>query len=466
MNTNNYTNDVENAPINIQDIIRLILQYKRLIGLVVSFCLMIGLAFAYLKPRQYEADVLLQVSSGQSVGLGKLGMAAALGMGGAAGSAASQIALIKSRYILEPVIKKLHLNVDVQYDSVWKQLTREKAVPYKNLDIDVFLVPNEQIKKPFYLRKDSDNDISLLDSHHQLIVSGKVGDLLHNPDHSIEVKINRYHADIGTEYILKRIPIEKVQKKLIKMLFIQEAGAKGMSGTGLISLKLKGNNPEQVVQTLNEIALTAERNDEKKKAHETQQMLSLLSKQIPISAHELEKSEQELNHYRETSGRIDYAIQTKLLINEFTEVDKKLTQLNLLKGSLQLNFKSTHPRLIKLNQKISSLQAHKRHLKLKLKSLPSSDQIAINLLRDVAVKKTLYTVLLKKIQELQVFKAGNKSTLSILAAAEHPEEPISRHLLAIGIFSIALGIFMSGLIIYVITLLNQQPKKQYLPSNS
>jgi len=309
-------------------------------------------------------------------------------------------------------------------------------------------VPQSSLNHAFQVVVDKPNHVQVFDENKHRIMDGAIGSQLWNSTKTIQLVIQDIHAPVGARFILTKRSKASVVGELTGHLKIEEVGGKTQRGTGVLSLMFTGASPTKVVSVLNTIAQVAKEQDAKKKSQEASQTLDFLYKQLPITKAQLEKAEYQLNNYRAKSGKIDIKLQTQFLLNQLSDLDKKLGELQINKIDMQQRYTIRHPILIALETQIQALTTQHRVLEQHLKSLPASDQIAVNLLRDVDVKKTLYTILLSKIQELQVVKAGTISSLRILADARVPDAPLPRHGLSVYIVSIFIGILLSFLIIF------------------
>ncbi len=129
-------------------------------------------------------------------------------------------------------------------------------------------------------------------------------------------------------------------------------------------------------------------------------------------------------------------------------MDKRIEELRINKIDMLQRYTTRHPALQALNLQIQGLKTERDELTIRVKNLPASDQIIVNLLRDVEVKKTLYLILLNKIQELQVVKAGTVSNITILSYAALPDGPLPEKNIVIYFASILAGLMLSGLLIF------------------
>ncbi len=399
--------------------------YKWILLLTSLVGLTLGVYYALKQPTRYQSTALLQIEN-KSSAMGALSQQSLLG-GGSGSDASTQIALLQSRFILEPVIEALGLNISVSQrpSSIWARLSpwTEKQI----LPVSTFSVPEEEVNKPFDLVVDKPDHISLYDVNRELILSGAIGDELVSRDGKFRLETDKEVSapTEGTQFTLIKRSANKAVKRLQGTLTVEEMGQKSFKGgTGVLELSLKGINKAETLLTLNTIAETARANDAQKKAKEASQTLAFLEEQLPITKQQLEDAEKKLNHYRATSGKIDIKIQSDFLLQQLADLDRQLNALKVKKIEMRQHYKSTHPAWIALEAQVKALRIQRGELERSLKELPASDQVAVNLMREVDVKQGLYMVLLNKIQELQVVKAGTVSDVRILSNATLPDTPL------------------------------------------
>lgn len=374
-------------------------------------------------PLQYRSNALLQIENKAGYGQASLGVQQMfLGGLGNNDSSMTQIALIKSRFILEPVVEKTGLSIMLTSRPV---TLMQRLFPHKKkLPIVVqFDVPRVQLNKNFLLKILPSHEGVLYDSKKKEVLRGPLGKRLVSQDGKIKFKVES-NADVEGEYSLSKRSTQRAIESLLSGLMIEEAGSKMRQNTGILDVSLRGTNPSKVVQILNTIAEVTCAKDAEKKAQEAAQTLKFLYGQLPIAKKSLQEAEKSLNQYRAKSGKIDIKLQTQFLLNELSDLARKRSELQVKKFEALQQYTSAHPLMVALDEQIRVLTLQDQKLLQNLKTLPASDQVAVNLMRDVKVKQSLYVVLLKKIQELQVIKAGTVSSVRILAYAKIPDAPI------------------------------------------
>jgi len=422
---------------------------KWIILAILTFFLVLGVFYTSKQVPQYRVNALLQIDSKQP-GVGPSGsIASQLFVGGVSSDAApTQIALIRSRFILEPVIRSLGLDIYVQPQLTWWQRIFSSSTINHQLTVASLHVPHSLINKRLTLIVDKLNHVQLYDEAKQMLLQGPTAVQLSSSNGRIQLKIKSIKAPVGSWFTLVKQSDVKVIKSVSDALNIEESGAKIHQNTGILDISLSGDKPQSIVNTLNAIVNMTKLKDADKKAQEAAQTLAFLYKQLPVTKNLLENAERDLNRYRAKSGKIDIKLQTQFLLSRMADLARQQAELQIKKIEMLQQYTDIHPLIIALNAQIKALQTQQNKMQLELRKLPASDQVALNLMRDVKVKQALYMVLLKKIQELQVVKAGTISGVRILSYAQLPDAPLPAKRVVVWVSSLLCGFMFSFVVIF------------------
>lgn len=445
--------------------------------IIVSILIFFALSsiFAILKPPVYQSNVLLEVQDDQN-DLGKLSTTLLPLSSDDATATNKQIALIKSRFIIEPVIKNLALDIRIQPHyfpiiGAWyaRHHSQSLASPLfgtkynwggENLKISQLDVPASEENKKLTLVANGNNSYYVLDENHKKILQGVVGITAanYNPNNPLSIKVDSLQAQKGAQFYVTKIPLEDVINQLSSQLIITELGANAETGdkTGVLQISLTDTNPVTAVNILRAIAATIVQSNMAYKSLEAEKTLEFLNQQLPIIKQSLNDAEYKLNHYLAKRGALDLPTATRLLLTQISSDEAQLAQLNILKAQRLQQYTPSHPFIIQLNDEINALQNEINSLRIRASRLPAADQQATNLSRDVQVKSQLYLLLLNKIQEMQVTKAGTISDVRVLSSAELPEAPLPLAKSVIIMGGIILGFVIGCLIVFTRRMLQQQ----------
>lgn len=436
-----------------QMIFNLLRANKWLLAIILSFSLAIAYVYTSSKIPQYKSEALFQVDAvkGNSTVLDTLSLSSSAG----SNFVDTEIALIKSRFILDKVVDKLSLDVKVVgvKHSLWDRLFSRKYKPEDQLKIRTFDVPQPLLNKRFEIIIEPEHRLRLISSNGKEILSGNIGTLLRNNEAGISLFVERVDAKSGTHFGIIKYSKTIITNKLISKLNISEmrGNVASRGSTGILNMSLTGEDPKLVANILNTIVLIASQEDAKKKALEASQTLEFLHKQLPSTKQDLLRSEKKLNAFRAKSGKIDLKYQAQYLLTQFLDMDKRLEELGVERVNLLKRYTEVHPAVSRLESDINTIKEQRRNLEGNLKLLPKSEQQEINLSRDVKVKQSLYLLLLNKIQELQVVKAGTVSGVISLSKATLPDGPVPVKKLFVYFVSMVVGF-----VIFVILVLGRR----------
>ncbi len=413
----------------------------------------IGLAYFLLVLPIYSSSTLIQVNNRSG---GFDGIQEALGSAGsflsASGLAASpseiEIALINSRFVLQPVIEKLNLNVKIKPNyfpligSIYAHFHQKDPLmnpplglsnfPWggEKLQIAQFEIPYILEDTKFNLKVEHDGHYKIYTSDGDLLVQGEVGKLAQSTldSHPVKIFITKIIAHPGASFTIIQKPMDEIIDNLSSNLFIMDLGNnRDKSKTGVLKLSLKGHDPILLPQILNTIIQFTVQNNINKNSAEASKTLDFLNKQIPIVRKNLDIAETNLNEYRAKGGTMSISQEGRILLASIAALERSKEELRLKKIDMLQEFTPNHPFIITTDQKREQLDKEIINLKHKVKMLPKMDQKAFGLERDVRVKSQLYLVLLNKIQQLEILKAGTLGDIRVLSLATMPIQPISNN---------------------------------------
>jgi tyrosine-protein kinase Etk/Wzc len=434
---------------------------------IISMSLVIfvfAMTYITFKPKQYQATVLLQIYHKQQNSFGSIADSnKQTTMAGSMEEPISfQIALIRSKFILQSVIKSLGL--DIQYsqrkESIFDLFKKNQNI----LQMSEFEVPAKYLNKKLNLIIDNHNHYRLRNSKKELLLEGNVEQLLSNKN-GFSIKIDSINARVGSQFYIKKLYESEVINQIRSHLTITDLSVSGESTpkmAALLQLSFTGGNPDQIIKIINQIAMITQKKDMERKSLESKKTLEFLYHQLPIIQTSLKEAESKLNLYRANNGKIDIKLQTQYLLNHLREIDKELEMTQLKKMDMSQLYTSYHPFIIALDQKYKALTKRRYDILTQIKKLPSEDQVAANLARDVNVKNNLYILLLNKIHEQEVINAGIVSDIRILSFATFPDMPFTIKMTVIIVSSLMIGFVLSCLAVFINQIFTRRINNEYV----
>ena len=439
-------NEIDNSQsddeIDLAQLFHQIWAKKHLVLIITLICLGLSACYILIKSPTYKSDVILKVEEKDGVAAGLMSGDAVslLGMNKQNNAIAAESALIKSRFILAPVIEQMGLNIF----STPKAFFLKKMFKPSDASIKIkdFKVPTDELGKPLILKLTDNHHYQLLDSKQNIVLSGEVGQNAQNTSLGYALHLSEFKGSAGQAFVLKKLPMTDVIDGLNKKLSIEQLDTK-RSETGLMSLSLKGKNKDEIIQILNQIALTSQQKNAERKSLEASSTLSFLKRQLPIAKKSLAEAEIQLNRYKAETGKINIDEQAKLYLERLSDLDNQLATLRIKKIGMNQHYTEEHPSTISIKNQINEIEKEKYRMEKLVRVLPESDQKLIALMRDVKIKTSLYTGILSRIQEFEVMNAGTVSDVRILDWAQIPDHPLPSKNALILLGSIIFGVMLS-----------------------
>ncbi len=231
-----------------------------------------------------------------------------------------------------------------------------------------------------------------------------------------ELAVAELRARPGTEFTLRKLPIDDAVQALRSELAAREKGRK----TGIVQLELTGPDPVRLTRTLDAVATAYVRRNVERRSEEARRTLDFVETQLPEIRSRLEAAEQALNVYRSRHGSFDVSLEAKAAIDRSAEIERGMAELEFQETEAHQRFTDSHPVAVVLRQKREQLVADREALNSRLKALPEKDLQSIRLTRDVTVANELYVLLLNKAQELRIAKSGTIGNVWIVDHALFP----------------------------------------------
>lgn len=419
---------------------------KWLILTITIFICLLSISYTSLKLPQYEANTLVQIDTkNQSDSLRLTQFYFNPNM---TDQVASQIALIQSRVILAPVINKLGLAISVEEKPIpiiGHLFSKNKNNPFI---IHKLRVPSNYLNTRLKLKLIDENHYELKDKDNNVLLKGEFKSVAMSNEGFV-MKIDNKSAAPGSVFYITRYPTHSIVKQLAAHLRVEELGDSNNSQTGILQISLRDTNPLRLSQILNEIAKLIEKKSVERKLMETSKTLAFLNEQLPIVKSSLDRAELALNRYRSSSGKINIKIQAERMMERLANIENQLVEANMQQAHLLQIYTDKHPIIIDVKHKIEQLKELKSALIQQIKMLPSSDQVAINLIRDVKVKNNLYLLLQNKIHELRVINSGKLSDVRLLATAAPPDTPLPEQNTLVLAASLILGLMLGCITVLI-----------------
>ena len=433
---------IQEQGVSIRDTIDLLIEGKKTILLTLLAVLLVTTVYLVLAPRTYKADALLRIDRNKALLAAPLRSEA----NGAPTEAESpraqrEVEILRSRSVLGKVVEDLNLVVEYSpyyFPVIGETLARRHDVHDgiadawwgfgrwawggEKLKVATFSVPDRYLDKEFTLIALEEGRFRVLGPKNKALGEGQVGETLTadmGEQEPVVIKLAELTAHPGTHFELVRKTSLAAIDTLQKAFFVKEVS----KDTDILSVELKGRDPEQLAKSVNDIATIYVNATVNWESAEASQKLGFLESQLPIVKDRLEKAEQGLSAFRQKHGAVDISAEAEILLKQASEMETLGIQLKQKYDEQTQRLESAHPDMVSTNAQIKRIDRKLGALEKRIRDLPRTQQSVVSLSRDVQVNTELYTSLLNSAQEQRIAAAGSLGNSRIIDFAVTPEKP-------------------------------------------
>lgn len=454
-------NDAQDDEIDLLGLLDVLLDARWLIAGVTALVLLLGAAYALLSPPVYQANSLIQVEDSKPGAAGALGDAASLF--DIKSPASAEMEILRSRLVVGRSVDDLQLYVTAapKYLPLVGGWLGRRATALSDpgwMGLAGYVSGNESIRlgmlevpaglegKPLLLVA-TDSGFDLHGPDGELLVQGKTGTLASfgAGQDGGRILVTELKGKPGAHFNVARASRLGVIERLQKSLTISEQGRQ----SGVISVQLQGNDPQQIARTLNAVGTNYVRQNTERKSAEAEKSLNFLGGFLPELKKQLEESESKFNQFRNQNGTFDLGTEGKNYLDTAVRLQGSLLELQQKRREQGAQFTPAHPVIQTLDAQIAAVSQEIASLTVKVKTLPNTEQDLLRFTRDVKVNSELYLNLLTSSQQLRLVKEGKVGNVRVVDAPVVPEraiKPQRMQILAIsGVLGLLLGVGLAFL---------------------
>jgi len=433
---------IEEHGVSIRDYVDLLIEGKKTILLTLLSVLLVAVVYLVLAPRTYKADALLRIDKNKALLAAPLRSEANQSSTEAESPRAQrEVEILRSRSVLGKVVDDLNLTVESSpyyFPIIGETLARRHdahdgiADPWwgfgswawggEKLKIASFDVPDRYLGKEFTLVALEEGRFLLRGPEDEELVNGQIGETLTaeiGESTPVVIKLSEFAAHPGTHFALTRKTSLTAIEILQKAFSVREVS----KDTDILSIEIKGRDPEQLAKSVNDIATIYVNATVNWESAEASQKLGFLESQLPVVKERLEKAEQGLSAFRQKHGAVDISAEAEILLKQASDMETLGIQLKQKYDEQSQRLESAHPDMVSTNAQIKRVESKLGALEKRIKDLPRTQQSVVSLSRDVQVNTELYTSLLNSAQEQRIAAAGSLGNSRIVDYAVTPEKP-------------------------------------------
>ncbi|MDP9929195.1 tyrosine-protein kinase Etk/Wzc [Variovorax paradoxus] len=421
---------------------------------VTALALVLGVAYAVMATPIYQSNLLVQVEDAAPDAKGFLGEASSLFE--VKTPATGEIQVIRSRMVLGAAVDQTRAYVDARprYLPVLGTWLARRASGLsepgflgiggyvngkESIRVVRFDVPAElEDEASFLLTAQGEGKYTLKNAALDRPLTGIVGQPLHHAleDGAIDLLIDKLEGKPGAEFIVSRASQLRTVENLQKRLQLSEQGKQ----SNVISVVLEDSDRDRLSRILNAIGEQYVQQNVERKAAEAQKTLIFLDEQLPEFRRQLEASEDAYTRFRNKNGTVAFDEEAKGVLAQTIELQTKLLEAQQKRRELAAHFTDANLRVRTIDGQIAAIEKEIGGLNARVSRMPTLQQDALRLERDVRVNSGLYQSLQNNALQLRLVKEGKTGNVRLLDKAAKPKQPIKPQKSLIVALALALGL--------------------------
>jgi tyrosine-protein kinase Etk/Wzc len=442
--------------INLAEYIDILVDRKWLVAGVTALGLALGVAYALLATPIYQSNLLIQVEDVAPDAKGFLGDATSLFE--VKTPATGEIQILRSRMVLGNAVdaNQLYINAKPRYLPIvgtWLARRSHDLSTPGFLGLDGYVTGREDIEverlnvppeledgKPFTVTALGENRYQLDHEDLRQPLTGTVGQPLEFAGDAdtgpISMMVSQLDGRPGAQFRVSRASrlatIEDLQKRL-------QLGEQGKQ-SNVITVSLEDSDRARLTTTLNAIGAAYVRQNVERKAAEAEKTISFLDSQLPEFRKQVEASEDLYTRFRNKNGTIALDEEAKGVLGQTVELQTKLLEAQQERRALAAKFTDINPRVKIVDGQIAAINREIGALNNRVSKLPTIEQDALRLERDVRVNNELYKSLLNSSLQLRLVKEGKVGNVRLLDRAVPSKIPVKPQKPLVAALGLVLGL--------------------------
>lgn len=420
-----------------------LIEYRVMIIVTTVIMMLIGASYAFLSPSIYEASVLIKVDDSTGAPARQDGNELLNNISPGfdeKSSAESEIQVIGSRLIISRAVDALRLYVDAKphyFPIIGTWIARKGdglSEPglmgvggyvwgTESIKVSAFEVPEKYQGETYTLKALTNDQYSLTGRGlPEQGVTGTAGSnaTFETSQGPITLHVDSFQGRPGATFDVVRDSRQLTVDRLQKTVKIKEQGSK----SSVLKVSLESPDALRATQAINEIGRQYEAWNQARKAVIAKNSLEYLQSQLPTMARQVRDAEDAYTAFRNNHALLDMNDEARMLLQRSADATAQVLDLQRRRDTLMATFSANYPAVTALDKQIADAQNYLGGLGREVKAMPTEQQGAMRLMRDVRVDTDLYTSLRNNIEQLRVIQAGKAGSAQLIDTADVPERPV------------------------------------------
>jgi len=424
--------------------------------------IVVALAVVYLLVATpiYSADVLVRVDPPEQNALG-IAIQNQETLPPPAPAPSAEMAVMRSRSVLEPVIERYRFDVSVKPRTIplLGDLAERLATPGQlaapwlglksyawggeRLQIATLDVPQDLEEEKLNMVVLGGGQYELRGPSNEVLLRGAVGKPANS--NGVSILVAQLVARPGTSFEVIRWNSLDAVKRFGDVIKVTDK----VKDSGLIEMEYSDSNRAKAVEVTNALAqqylaaavASRQSNDSK--------TLAFINGELPRLLADLRRKEEALRNFRASSNSMQPTSEAQAYLQGGIDFDRQIATLQLQRTQLMEKFTPDSRWVQNIDIQLAQLNKAKAAFDGRFSAMPSSERNSVDLARDAKVAETIYLGMVQKAEQLSVRRASTTGGAHIVDAAIRPLHPTKpRRPIVLG-GAVALGLISGMFLVFM-----------------
>lgn len=430
--------------------------------ILVATVVVVALAVAYIfiAPPIYSADVLIRVDPPEQNQLG-IALQNQETLPPPAPAPSAEMAVMRSRSVLEPVIEKYRFDVSVSPrtfpllgDIAEKFATPgEPSAPWfglksfawggERVQVGSLDVPQSLEEEKLKLIALDGGRYELRGPSNELLVSGMVG--VPASANGVSITMKQLVARPGTSFEVIRWNDLDAVKRFADTVKVSDK----VKDSGLIEIEYADKSPAKATEVTNALAAQYLAAAVASRQSNDTKTLAFINGELPRLLSDLRKSEEALKSYRSTSNSMQPTAEAQSFLQGGIDFDRQIATLQLQRTQLLERFTPNSRWVQNVDTQLAQLNKAKGEFDGRFRSMPSSERQSVDLIRAQKVAETIYLGMVQKAEQLTVRRASTSGGAHVVDSAVRPHRPVKPNRPAVLGGGVVLGLLTGVFLVFM-----------------
>lgn len=408
---------VERGQLSVGGMLNLMRDHVWEILATTAIVLLFAVGYLLIASPIYSADVLVRVDPPEPNALG-IAMQRDESLPPAAPSPTTEMAVMHSRSVLEPVIEKYRFDVTVTPHTVpilgaiadkfatpgqpsrpWFGL-KSFAWGGEQVQVGSLDVPQDLEEEKLTLVALGNNEYELRGPSGNVLVKGTVGQAA--SANGVSVLISGLSARPGTEFTVVRWNALDAVARFAAQVKVSEK----VKESGLLEVEYTDTSPEKAAEVTNALGQQYLASAIASRKLNDTNTLAFINGELPRLLSDLRKSEEALKNFRSNAQSMQPTTESQAYLQGGIDIDRQIAGLQLQRTQL-LDKYTPESRWVKsIDTQLDQLKNAKAEFDGRFNGMPSSERQSVDLIRAQKVAETIYLGMVQKAEQLQVRRAS------------------------------------------------------------